>query len=580
MSKRLKLTGVLLAGMMLLSACGGSGAASGSAPAASGADGAAAGGEKVFRMALEQDIETIDPQQNTARYTTTIAEGISESLLREHNGEMLPGVAESYETQDFITWTFKLRADAQWSDGTPITAEDFVYSYKEIFHRAEAAKVYILFEGVKGYTDIAAALQEGKTGDELRAVTDTLGVTAIDAQTLQVELDSPRPYFAEIFASTAWAPIKKDLYEANGTAYGSAADKIGMNGPFVLKEWKFNEELVLVPNDKYWDKENIKLDRVEIKIVKDIEPRVNMFKEGQVDFAVASSENYNTLSDRVVTAPGSGNYYLLLNYQRRDAEGKVVNPAVSDLLANRNFVNAISSSLDRTTLFGSVLESPAFLASGWIVPDHININNAAREDVGTVRTGTSPNPVTADSAKAKEYLAKAMEELGYTDVSQIPEISIVVASSPDPRTIVEYVQLAVEQELGIKLNLDVVEFNVRDSRIISGDYDMLYMGWGVSVNDPLGYLDVWADNLFATGWPEADPDSYAEYVALVDKIRTATDMDARAKDILAAEQLALEHAPLIPLGFSNEVCLLQSNVQNFQLRMFNAPYDYIYVEKA
>jgi oligopeptide transport system substrate-binding protein len=532
--------------------------------------------EQVLRIVLEQDIETVDPQQNTARYTTTVCEGINEALLREHNGEMIPAMAESYETSDFISWTFHLRKNAAWSDGTPITAKDFVYSYQEIFHRPECAKVYILFEGVKGYTEISEAMKAGKTGAELRAVTDTLAISAVDDYTLRIILDSPRPYFEELFGSTAWSPIKRDLYEANGKAYGSSPDKIGMNGPFIIADWRYNEEVVLEPNPNYWNKEQITLDRVEIKIVKDIEPRVNMFREGSVDFIVGSSENYKTMQENLLLAPGSANYYLLLNYLRRDSNGRVVNKAISDLIANRNFVNALSHAIDRTVLFTQVLESPAFIGSGWVMPDVINLNNVNRDEIRVQRTGTSINPVSADPAKARTYLQAAMDELGYSSAAQIPEISIVVASSADPRTIVEYVELSLEQELGIKITIDPVEFGVRDSRIISGDYDILYMGWGISNNDPLGYLDVWADDLFATGWPQVDPETYAAFSDLINRIRVGFDMDARARMLLEAEQLALEKAPFIPLAFSSEVGLLRNQVSGFSLRMFNAPYDYIF----
>jgi oligopeptide transport system substrate-binding protein len=532
--------------------------------------------EQVLRIALEQDIETIDPQQNTARYTTTVCEGINEALLREHNGRMIPAMAESYETDDFITWTFHLRKDASWSDGTPITAGDFVYSYREIFHRPECAKVYILFEGVKGYKEISDAMKAGKTGDELRLVTDTLEINDIDDYTLRVVLDSPRPYFEEMFGSTAWSPIKRDLYEANGKAYGSAPDKIGINGPFIIADWKYNEEVVLEPNPNYWNKDQLTLDRVEIKIVKDIEPRVNMFREGSVDFIVGSSENYKTMRENLLLAQGSSNYYLLLNYLRRDSGGRVVNKAVSDLIANRNFVNALSHAIDRTVLFTQVLESPAFIASGWVMPDTINLNNVNRDEVRVKRTGTSVNPLKAEPDKAKTYLQAALSELGYESVAQIPEISIVVASSADPRTIVEYVELSLEQELGLKITIDPVEFGVRDSRIISGDYDILYMGWGISNNDPLGYLDVWADDLFATGWPQVDPAGYGVFTSLIDRVRFAADMDARAQMLLEAEQLALDKAPFIPLAFSSEVGLIRDHVSGFSLRMFNAPYDYIF----
>jgi oligopeptide transport system substrate-binding protein len=188
----------------------------------------------------------------------------------------------------------------------------------------------------------------------------------------------------------------------------------------------------------------------------------------------------------------------------------------------------------------------------------------------------SEHPLKADHAKAQEYLQKAMDELGYASASDIPEISIVVASTPEPMAIVEFVSLSVSQALGISITPEPIEFGVRDARIISGDYDMLYMGWGVSSNDPAGYIDVWANNLFATGWPEAYPDQHSEYSAIIDKIKTTADFDERAKLILEAEQFVLQKGPFITMSFSGDTILRSSKVKDFNLRAFGALYDYVF----
>ena len=218
---------------LVLSACGPAGT-DGAEPAAvaEGTDQAGQEGEtsappsggKILRMALEQDIETLDSQQNTADYTAAVAEGITSSLLREHNGEYVFDMAESYTTGDYITWAFTIREDAAWSDGTPITAQDFEYSWKQIFHRDEAGKVYGFFEGMKNYAAISEAMAEGKSGADLTAVNDTLGVTATDDRSLVVELEIPRPWYVANFAPTYFAPIHQLLYAANGPKLGSSAD--------------------------------------------------------------------------------------------------------------------------------------------------------------------------------------------------------------------------------------------------------------------------------------------------------------------------------------------------------------------
>lgn len=533
----------------------------------------------VLRIALEQDIETIDPQQNTAAFTCAVTEGISEPLLREHEGEILPGLAESYTTEDYVTWTFNIRKDACWSDGTPITAQDIEYSYKEIFHRAECAKVYILFNGVAGYQDVMDAMEAGATEEELRTLIDEkFQVKALDDHTLQVVLESPRPYFVDTFCSTAWAPIKKDLYEQYGNAYGSAIEKIGMNGPFVVSEWRYNDTVVLEKNPNYWDKDNIKLDKVEIVIVKDVEPRVNMFKEGKVDSAKASSDYLLMMPDDTFVLEGTNWNYMLVNSYRRDAEGKLVNEEISKLLANRNFVNAINNAINRTTLFGQVIVDPSFTPANYVIPSNVNSNNAARQTIGELRADKYGDiaPLTKNEEKAKEYLNAAMSELGYASVEEIPELTIVFASVADPQTICEYMQNALTQTLGLKIKLEPVEFNVRDSRIISGDYDLLYMGWGVSNNDALGYLDVWASDLFCTGWPQSDPEKYQTYCEMIDFINTTDDMEARAAKIIEAEEYLLTNGQIITLSHHGDALLMSDRFEDFTVSNTNSLYDYVY----
>ncbi|MDR2505302.1 MAG: peptide ABC transporter substrate-binding protein [Oscillospiraceae bacterium] len=533
----------------------------------------------VIRIALEQDIETIDPQQNTAAYTCAVTEGVTEPLLREHGTEILPGLAESYETSDYQTWIFNIRKDAQWSDGTPITARDIEWSYKEIFTRPEAAKVYILFSDVSGYKAITDAQSANATEDELRAVVEeNFGVTALDDYTLEVKLASPRPYVINTFASTAWAPIKKDLYEQYGNAYGSAADKTGYNGAYVVSEWRYNESVALEPNPNYWNAANIKIDRVELLIVKDQEPRVNMFREGKVDSARASSEYLEMMADDAFVLEGTNWNYVLVNSYRRNAEGALVNEAMSTLLANRDFVNAINAAINRTTLFGSIITDPSYLPTNYVIPSIINSNNVARDTVGKLRGDTYADlvPITRDEAKAKEYLAKALETLGYASVDQLPKITIVCASTTDPQTVGEYMKNALEQTLGLKIDVEPVEFNVRDSRIISGDYDLLYMGWGVSNNDADGYLSVWSDDLFCTGWPQSDPETYGKYADLITFIGTTADMDARANAILEAEQILLSQGPIITLATHGDAILLSKRFDGFGIKGTNSLYDYNY----
>ena len=584
------LTAIVIALAVTACANGGSAPAAGDTPAATGDTAPAPAGdaaaapdapadrdEMVLRIAIEQDIETLDPQQNTAAFTTSVGEGIHEALLRLHNGVILPGMASEFYTDDYQTWTFTIRDNAQWSDGTPITAHCFEFAYKEIFHRPEASKVYIMFNGVRNFAAIMEALDNEVSDEELRQATQNLGVTAIDDRTLVVELERSDAAFIEMFSHPAWSPLRRDLYEAHGANLGSSAESIASNGPFQIREWRLGEAVILERNPNYWNADNIHLDVVEIHIVRDVEPRVNMFREGRVHSARATGEHFEVMPNYVHSIEGSGWNYILVNMHRRNADGELVNELISNLLANRNFIMAISNSIDREALYTRTITNPAVRPTNMVIPYGINSNNSQRQTIGELRGGmTSNHPMNANPERAREYLQLAMDELGIADVSDIPEIRIIAASVAEPIIIVEFVSHSVSQTLGINITPEPIEFGMRDARIISGDYDLLFMGWGSSRNDPISYINVWAQNLFATGWPEAFPDQHSEYTDLIARIDASESVDERARLMLEAEQFVLQHGPFIPMSFTGDTILRSHEARNFHLRPFGALYDYVF----
>ncbi len=566
--RKLKKTLTLLLTLVLLAAC---------APAGLAED------TPTLRIGLEQDIETIDPQQNTSAYTLVVTEGIAEPLLREHEGEILPGLAESYTTDDYQTWLFNIRADACWSDGTPITAEDIVWSYQEIFTRAESAKVVVLFKAVQGYDDVKAVADSGADADTIRAAAqESLAITALDEHTIQVVLSAPSPWALDTFCSTAWAPIKRDLYEQYGSAYGSSADKIGMNGPYVVSEWRFNEQLTLEKNPNYWNADNIVLDKVELVIVQAVEPRVNMFKEGKLDYAVASSDYLLTMPDDTEVLEGTSWYFMLVNDYRRDVDGNLVDEKLSALLANDHFSAAINNAINRTVLYESVLANPAYVATGYAIPGAVNSNNTAHETIAELRDGAYSDiaPLTRDMEKAESELALALAEVGYASVADVPEIKVVCANTTDYETVAEYLENALDAALGLKVKMDAVEFKVRDSRVISGDYDLLLFGWNNSTNDVIDYLEPFESELFATGWNFAKPELYAQYSAMVQEITSTTDLDRRAALALEAEQLLLEHGPIITMSVGGRAHLKSDRFEGFHVRVMGGEFDYVFAAPA
>ena len=223
---------------------------------------ASEGGEakKVLRFATTTEPTSLDPQLGSGTWITNVTGAIFEGLVRRYNGEILPGMAESWEiSDDNLTYTFHLR-DASWNDDEPITAQDFVDSWNLLIQRATP---------MAQFTDYFTV--DGKAN-----------ARAVDEKTLEVTLNYPVPFMMEVFAMSATTVVRTDKYEETGDAYYQSVPA-AMNGPFLLTEWKANDIMVLEPNPDYWDAEKVNFNRVEIYTVKDDTTQVNMFENGEID---------------------------------------------------------------------------------------------------------------------------------------------------------------------------------------------------------------------------------------------------------------------------------------------------------
>ncbi|WP_052356849.1 ABC transporter substrate-binding protein [[Clostridium] dakarense] len=243
--------------------------------------------EKVLNIDITSDIPTMDPSKATDVSSFTVMNNTMEGLTRiDKDGKVEPGVAESWEvSEDGLTWTFKLRKDSKWSNGEPVTAKDFEYSWKRTLNPETASEYgYIM-------NDIAGAPEATDKGSE------GVGVKAVDDHTLEVKLNRKVSYFPELVSFQVFYPQNQKFVEAQGEKYGTTAETQLYNGPFTLTSWKVEDQYTMTKNPGYWNKNIIKLDTINTKVVKETSASVNLYEDGQIDRCLLDSDYVDKYKD-------------------------------------------------------------------------------------------------------------------------------------------------------------------------------------------------------------------------------------------------------------------------------------------
>ncbi|PFR85279.1 peptide ABC transporter substrate-binding protein, partial [Bacillus cereus] len=245
-------------------------------------DSGKANGKQVINMTETQEIPTMDPALSADAVSSRVMNNTMEGLYRLEKGDKLvPGVAKSSEkSEDGKKYTFKLREDAKWSNGDPVTAKDFVYAWQRAINPDKGAvSAYIMFD-VKNAQKI----------NKKEMAPDQLGVKAVDDYTLEVELEHPVPYFENLMIYPLFYPVNEKYATEKGDKFGLEANTTLYNGPFVLSEWKHETSFQIQKNPTYWDNKVVKLDEVNFNIVKDLATSVNLYDTKAIDRVTLRSE--------------------------------------------------------------------------------------------------------------------------------------------------------------------------------------------------------------------------------------------------------------------------------------------------
>ena len=509
-----------------------------------------------LEVALSTEPISMDPHVgNDSNTATALMLGL-EGLLNVVNGAIEPGMAESWEVSaDGTVYTFHLR-DAAWSDGKAVTAGDFEGTWKRMLTRKDAMDLAYLIFPIKNAQPINAGAKD----------VSELGVQVVDDKTLVVTLEAAYPFMVTLFSSSAMLPIRADLAEQYGNAYGSDADKMAYNGPYLMKSWAHNDRMVFEKNPDYWNKDAIGPDEVTLLLVADDNTRINMYNTGEIYFMDLVNNMISAYLDSPELqryATGGVTFFVLSHKGASEETAKITK--------NRNFVMALSSAIDREGLVKAMF--PNFEPfTGVINPVISNELGGKWGDTYDV-TGVY-HKVSADLEAAKAYMAKACEELGYASGADMPTFDFITTSAEIQRTLSEYFQSVWGETLGIKIGIRQLEFAQYYENLYNAPYDIARTGWGPDYDDPFTYLDMWDSRggWNKTGWVGEN------FYTLTAEANKQTDYKVRNDMFFEAEKILLTEAPIIPLYMSRGALVISPKIQNIGINTFGARFDFRYAK--
>lgn len=519
-------------------------------PGGGKSDGDSADG-KVFRYAVNTLPTTLDPTKGQSIGDNEIQHAITEGLTRNTAGDVKPGIAESWdESEDGLTYTFHLRKDAKWSDGEPITAADFEYSWKRLVNPETASP----------YAFIGDCLKNGQAIEQGKMDVEELGVKAVDDTTLEVTLEHPTSYFLSLIGSSdKFAPLRQDIVEKYGTDFAATSEKNVYSGPFVMTSsednvWTFEK------NDNYWDKDSINLDKCELNYVENTDTQLSMYEAGDLDYVQVPTAYVSDYKDKAdVFANGNVDFCYI--------NSKSDNP----VLGNKNFRLALNYALNRND-YNKLANADTFTAFNGLVFPGLQAKGTTYGEAYDLNSYSYP--LDGDQDKATEYLNAAMKELGIANASDIT-VEVVTTDADSSKRIVETLQEQWQNALGIKVKIRQVTYaDIYGKVFPEHDYEIGYGGWGSDYDDPYSYLELFKSDSSYNYSQYENPEVDQLLIASQDE----PDTDKRMDELNQAEQDILADGAFVPLQARNIYYMLDDDTTGINFYYCSLNIDWVYAD--
>jgi oligopeptide transport system substrate-binding protein len=498
---------------------------------------------QVLNWNLGADPKTIDPGLNGATDGSDICNNTFEGLVREQSGKVIPGIAERWEvSDDGKVYTFYLR-ESTWSDGTPLTANDFVYSWKRGIDPKTASEYGWLWE----YTNVLNAAK-ANAGE---ASLDSVGVRAVDDYTFEVTLEFPTDYFASFASFTHFMPVKQAAVEAPGGEDGAWAKDPELavsNGPFKLTSYTIGDGLTLEKNEYYWNADAVQLETINVKFIDIQSTAYTAYQAGEFDFLndVPPTEVPKLIAENpeFYVFPYLGTYYYNFNMDL---------PQWQDARVRRALTLAIDREKIVEVLAGGQVPAAGFVPPG--MPD-----DQGRDFFETAGT----YGITTDSSKVSEA-QELLAEAGYPNGEGFPSFVLMYNTSEGHQLVAEMVQEMWKTNLGITCTLENQEWAVFQDTRKEGDYEVARGGWITDFLDPMGLLAIFVD-----GNTYNDPNyNNPDYNAAMERARTTSGAE-HFEALYEAQDILMTDLPIIPVYHYTDTMLSSPKLKGWERSMLGS----------
>ncbi len=542
MKKRLVST--ILASVMamsLLTGCGGGQDAAGDTTAAA-ANGAQPAGDaakpegNVLRYVMSGEPETLDPNMNNYASSSNVLLNLFTGLYQysADGSGVEPACAESYTvSDDGLTYTFKLREGLKWSDGSPLTAADFEYSWKrELKQETASTAAWQLYY-----------IKNGEAYNNGQCEADEVGVKAIDDTTLEVVLNNPTPYFVNLTAANNFAPVKKEAVEG-AEVWTKSAETYVCNGPFMMGEIKPQEGYTLVKNPNYVFADTVALDGVEMIFIEQAEAALSAYNAGDVDAMSGGSIETQAMtqydgSEELRSYDLIGTSYYDFNCEK-EYMTKEVRKALS-MAITRDTINQVAVPSKPKSAY-------AFVPFG--IP--------YAEEAEDFRTKIGNNLITEDVEAAKQLLADA----GYPNGEGLPTLQLIITNTKENKDKAQILQALWKENLGVNADIVTFESKVYWDEHAAGNFDIAFDGWTGDYPDPNTNLSIFNKSRMEKEcrWRSEEALRYND---LLEEAATLADNNKRMELFVEMEQILMDEMPVMPLYFRNTMALVKPYVNGF-----------------
>lgn len=495
------------------------------------------GSDKTLKVQFDVEIASMDPQIATDGTSFEAIAAVTEGIYSvDKAGSPILAAAESAEkSEDGLTYTFKLR-DAKWSNGTKVTANDFVFAWRRLADPKTASEYAFMIgiAGIKNAEDVLA----GKKGVE------ELGVKAKDDNTLVVELSHPVTFFESLLSFPSFFPVNEEFYKQSGDSFATSPNTILANGPYKISSYEPAATTIeLVKNSDYWDANAVKLDGIKFQVIKEAQQTMLAYQNGDLDVAALAGEQVEQFkADPEFTNVAAGYLWYIS-----------VNQKVAGL-ENENLRKAIALAYDKDAIVNNILKDGSVVAD-FAVPKLLATGPDGKDFRET--TGTY---LSTDKAKALEFYNNAKKELG----KETFIYKMMVEDTESAQNVAQFIQSEIQTTLpGVTIELEVMPKKNRVERMQAGDFESVLTRWGPDYADPMTYLDMWTTD---------SPNNYgfwtnSEYDKLIKSAKDgelALNPEKRWEELKKAEKMVMDEAVILPVYQKGNAVMIKKSVSSIE----------------